>query len=88
MLGSGDGGNIIKLRGLPFSTTLEDVLDFLSGVNVLNGKEGNSFYVTIKTWLPIMFATTLLLGNGLIIEIVSLITFILDFSYHQVFQHL
>ncbi|CAG4946333.1 unnamed protein product [Colias eurytheme] len=40
MLGSGDGGHIIKLRGLPFSTTVEDVLDFLSGVNVLNNKEG------------------------------------------------
>ncbi|XP_047504395.1 heterogeneous nuclear ribonucleoprotein F-like [Pieris napi] len=40
MLGSGDGGNIIKLRGLPFSTTIEDVLDFLTDVNVLNGKEG------------------------------------------------
>lgn len=40
MLGSGDGGNIVKLRGLPFSTTVEDVLDFLGGVNVLNGKEG------------------------------------------------
>ncbi|XP_063548019.1 heterogeneous nuclear ribonucleoprotein H2-like [Cydia strobilella] len=40
MLGSGDGGNIVKLRGLPFSTTVEDVLDFLSGVNVLNGKDG------------------------------------------------
>ncbi|CAG5034007.1 unnamed protein product [Parnassius apollo] len=40
MLGSGDGGHIVKLRGLPFSTTVEDVLDFLAGVNVLNGKEG------------------------------------------------
>lgn len=41
MLGSGDGSHIIKLRGLPFSTTVEDVLDFLSGVNVVNEKEGN-----------------------------------------------
>ncbi|CAH0724051.1 unnamed protein product, partial [Brenthis ino] len=40
MLGSGDGSHIVKLRGLPFSTTTEDVLDFLSGVNVINGKEG------------------------------------------------
>ncbi|CAH2040104.1 unnamed protein product, partial [Iphiclides podalirius] len=40
MLGSGDAGHIIKLRGLPFSTTVEDVLDFLRGVNVVNGKEG------------------------------------------------
>ncbi|XP_013167748.1 PREDICTED: heterogeneous nuclear ribonucleoprotein F [Papilio xuthus] len=41
MLGSGDGGShIIRLRGLPFSTTVEDVLDFLSGINVLNEKEG------------------------------------------------
>lgn len=40
MLGSGDGSHIIKLRGLPFSTTVEDVLDFLSGVNVVNDKEG------------------------------------------------
>ncbi|XP_046967226.1 heterogeneous nuclear ribonucleoprotein H2-like isoform X1 [Vanessa cardui] len=40
MLGSGDGSHIIKLRGLPFSTTIEDVLDFLNGVNVLNEKDG------------------------------------------------
>ncbi|KAL4711579.1 hypothetical protein ACJJTC_003596 [Scirpophaga incertulas] len=41
MLGSGDDGcHIVKLRGLPFSTTVEDVLDFLIGVNVVNGKEG------------------------------------------------
>ncbi|KAI5635169.1 RNA recognition motif domain-containing protein [Phthorimaea operculella] len=40
MLGSGDSSHIIKLRGLPFSTTVEDVLDFLSGVNVVGGKEG------------------------------------------------
>ncbi|KAJ0177526.1 hypothetical protein K1T71_006399 [Dendrolimus kikuchii] len=40
MLGSGDGSYIIKLRGLPFSTTVEDVLDFLNGVNVVNNKEG------------------------------------------------
>ncbi|XP_013190425.1 heterogeneous nuclear ribonucleoprotein H [Amyelois transitella] len=40
MLGSGDSGHIVKLRGLPFSTTIEDVLDFLTGVNVVNGKEG------------------------------------------------
>ncbi|XP_072929445.1 heterogeneous nuclear ribonucleoprotein H2-like isoform X2 [Epargyreus clarus] len=40
MLGSGDGSHIIKLRGLPFTTTVEDVLDFLDGVRVLNGKEG------------------------------------------------
>ncbi|KAJ2947216.1 hypothetical protein O0L34_g16925 [Tuta absoluta] len=40
MLGSGDSSHIIKLRGLPFSTTVEDVIDFLSGVNVVGGKEG------------------------------------------------
>ncbi|XP_053605283.1 heterogeneous nuclear ribonucleoprotein H2-like [Plodia interpunctella] len=40
MLGSGDSSHIVKLRGLPFSTTVEDVLDFLTGVNVVNGKEG------------------------------------------------
>ncbi|XP_032515791.2 heterogeneous nuclear ribonucleoprotein H2-like [Danaus plexippus] len=40
MLGSGDGSYIIKLRGLPFSTTAEDVLTFLSGVNVINDKDG------------------------------------------------
>uniref|UniRef100_A0A1E1WGD0 RRM domain-containing protein n=1 Tax=Pectinophora gossypiella TaxID=13191 RepID=A0A1E1WGD0_PECGO len=40
MLGSGDSSHIIKLRGLPFSTTVEDVLDFLVGVNVVGGKEG------------------------------------------------
>ncbi|CAB3226895.1 unnamed protein product [Arctia plantaginis] len=40
MLGAGDSSYIVKLRGLPFSTSVEDVLDFLSGVNVVNGKEG------------------------------------------------
>ncbi|XP_068622448.1 heterogeneous nuclear ribonucleoprotein H [Battus philenor] len=40
MLGSGDGNYIVKLRGLPFSTTVEDVLYFLRGVNVVNEKEG------------------------------------------------
>ncbi|CAH0582802.1 unnamed protein product [Chrysodeixis includens] len=40
MLGSGDSSYIIKLRGLPFKTTVEDVLDFLGPVNVVNGKEG------------------------------------------------
>ena len=40
MLESGDSNHIVKLRGLPFSTTVEDVIDFLSGVNVINGKEG------------------------------------------------
>lgn len=42
MLGSGDSTHIVKLRGLPFSTSVEDVLDFLNGVNVINGKEGNN----------------------------------------------
>lgn len=62
MLGSGDSAHIVKLRGLPFSTTVEDVLDFLNGVDVLNGKEGdfpdahllrnfvlNSFIEIVKT---------------------------------------
>lgn len=40
MLGSGDSGYIVKLRGLPFSTTVEDVIDFLTDVNVLGGKAG------------------------------------------------
>ncbi|CAG9787499.1 unnamed protein product [Diatraea saccharalis] len=40
MLGSGDNSFIVKLRGLPFSTRVEDVLDFLTNVNVLNGKSG------------------------------------------------
>nr|XP_034828605.1 heterogeneous nuclear ribonucleoprotein F-like isoform X1 [Maniola hyperantus] len=40
MLGAGDGGHIIKLRGLPFSTTVQDVLEFLGGVSVVNGEEG------------------------------------------------
>ncbi|CAG9120608.1 unnamed protein product [Plutella xylostella] len=40
MLGSGDGGHIVKLRGLPFSTTVDDVIDFLGGVNIVGGKDG------------------------------------------------
>ncbi|GBP68628.1 Heterogeneous nuclear ribonucleoprotein F [Eumeta japonica] len=40
MLGSGEGCHVVKLRGLPFSTTVEDVINFLSGVNIVNGKEG------------------------------------------------
>lgn len=51
MLGSGDSTHIVKLRGLPFSTSVEDVLDFLNGVNVINGKEGDfsgfKFYTRI-----------------------------------------
>lgn len=48
MLGSGDGSYIIKLRGLPFSTTAEDVLTFLSGVNVINDKEGKFKFIYYK----------------------------------------
>ncbi|XP_052739994.1 heterogeneous nuclear ribonucleoprotein F isoform X2 [Bicyclus anynana] len=40
MFGAGDGSQIIKLRGLPFSTTVDDVLQFLSGISVVNGKDG------------------------------------------------
>ncbi|XP_041968409.1 heterogeneous nuclear ribonucleoprotein H-like [Aricia agestis] len=40
MLGSGDSSFIIKLRGLPFSTTVDDVIDFLGGVNIVGGKDG------------------------------------------------
>lgn len=40
MLGAGDSSYIVKLRGLPFSTTVADVLDFLQGVNVVNESEG------------------------------------------------
>lgn len=40
MLGSGDSGYIVKLRGLPFSTTVEDVIDFLNGVKIVDGKAG------------------------------------------------
>lgn len=52
MLGSGDSSYIIKLRGLPFKTTVEDVLDFLGPVNVVNGKEGNFHYANelINIW--------------------------------------
>ncbi|KOB67995.1 putative Heterogeneous nuclear ribonucleoprotein H, partial [Operophtera brumata] len=40
MNGSGDNSYIIKLRGLPFSTTVQEVVTFLSDVNILNGKDG------------------------------------------------
>lgn len=39
-MGSGDSGYIVKLRGLPFSTTVEDVIDFLNGVKIVDGKAG------------------------------------------------
>lgn len=39
--GSGDNaGHVVKLRGLPFSTTAEEVVEFLSNVNICNGIEG------------------------------------------------
>lgn len=48
MNGSGDNSYIIKLRGLPFSTTAQEVLNFLNGVNVLNGKNGMYATFTLK----------------------------------------
>lgn len=38
--GSEAGVHIVKLRGLPFSTKKQDVVEFLSGVNIRNGLEG------------------------------------------------
>lgn len=44
MSDSGEGTYVIKLRGLPFSTTVEDVVDFLSNVNIVNGKNGKTIW--------------------------------------------
>lgn len=43
MNGSGDNSFIVKLRGLPFTTTAQEVMTFLSGVNILNEKDGKTF---------------------------------------------
>lgn len=51
MNGSGDNSFVVKLRGLPFSTTEQEVLTFLSDVKVLNGKNGKTF--TLNRYLPI-----------------------------------
>lgn len=40
MSNSDERGFIIKLRGLPFSTTVDDVVDFLSSVRIVGGSEG------------------------------------------------
>lgn len=39
--GSGDNaGHVVKLRGLPFTTTAEEVVDFLGDIKIINGIEG------------------------------------------------
>ncbi|XP_008486469.2 heterogeneous nuclear ribonucleoprotein H2-like, partial [Diaphorina citri] len=38
--GSEDDGFVIKLRGLPWSTTVDEILEFFDGVNVRNGRAG------------------------------------------------
>ncbi|KAJ8675176.1 hypothetical protein QAD02_010962 [Eretmocerus hayati] len=35
-----DGGFVVKVRGLPWSTTVEEVLKFFGDCNILNGKNG------------------------------------------------
>lgn len=43
MSGGGDGGEdgyIAKLRGLPWSATVDDILKFFSDCKILGGKEG------------------------------------------------
>lgn len=38
--GDSEGGYIAKLRGLPWSATPDDVLNFFDNCNVLDGKSG------------------------------------------------
>lgn len=35
-----EGGNVIKVRGLPWSTTVDEILKFFSECNIANGKAG------------------------------------------------
>lgn len=35
-----DSGNIIRIRGLPWNTTVREICDFFEGVNILNGENG------------------------------------------------
>lgn len=43
--GSEAGVHIVKLRGLPFSTKKQDVVEFLSGVNIRNGLDGKIVFL-------------------------------------------
>lgn len=33
-------GHVIKVRGLPWSTTVDEIMTFFEECNILNGKEG------------------------------------------------
>lgn len=35
-----DIANIIRIRGLPWNTTVREICDFFEGVNILNGENG------------------------------------------------
>lgn len=35
-----NGPYLIRIRGLPWSTTKQDILDFFDGVHILNGEDG------------------------------------------------
>lgn len=35
-----DSVNIIRIRGLPWNTTVREICDFFEGVNILNGENG------------------------------------------------
>lgn len=38
--GDDDNPNVIRIRGLPWNTTIQEICDFFSGVHILNGANG------------------------------------------------
>lgn len=35
-----DGSFLIRIRGLPFTTTKQEILDFFEGINIVSGEDG------------------------------------------------
>lgn len=48
---SENGSLIVKVRGLPWSTTIEEIIDFFKGCTIANGREG-VFIVMTKEGRP------------------------------------
>lgn len=49
---SGDGRNIIKLRGLPWNSTVQDILDFLKECQPLEGEKSVHLAISQRDGRP------------------------------------